>query len=788
MFAGKENQGSQAVQRLQAWTKLSEAQRRDTTALAESLRASGLVADRKHHILGTHRAVMIGSGIIDWLLEIGQAKSREQARQIGQRLVDGDLLHEVRDEHDFEDKHIFYRLRADDKAHKGPSVGSLIPKAKMEGWLGIRKGKSSIRARRFYCVLVKQGKMHVLYYFPSDTASSPAGFVNFEKASVKIRYHASGKHSFQLVATSLDGRKAHLTLTARSGLLDAWVQSVVVAGAQFVEQDTPAIASATNVYNFSAFDVNNRPVCLDRFRGKVLLVVNVASKCSTTAINYTQMQALYERYHLHGLEIIGFPCSQLSKEHAADAQDDRDAAEEHGIRFLLMSPVKVNGPGAHPVFGFLKSKLKGPHGCFIEDNFTKFLVDRQGIPVQRFAGSLAPFSIENAIKDLLFPHRAREAAPTAKTIGTSLNESTTSVLNRSSEVIVRNSSSARRRDIKHKPSIVHVRPDDASSASSVGSPPQRLAPNMAAMDNLTPKSSWAMNASPIPHNQRTSSRPSPSVAVKLFDPTSRPGAPFSPPISMLSPSKPHPNSQQATPLKLSSSHVIAPLSPPLSMFAGFGAPGAPPARSQPATPGHIRLNDEHSPSVQSNLSMSIMSMASEDSSVDGDDQLDYDPNFSMIPHHGMHQLGGPPHPGMSNSMFGGLNASGFQQNPGPMAAAAASSAAAPSQQWPLPPTNSKPLPQPSAFLQHPSVTHLLPPQTGTGAGRPPRHPAHLAFQSKGKAKLDLNATLPAVLASRPSSTHTSASKAKFRRGGSMRASRLNRSLFESGKTLQMTFV
>jgi glutathione peroxidase len=148
---------------------------------------------------------------------------------------------------------------------------------------------------------------------------------------------------------------------------------------------------AATVYAFEAATIDGRRVSLAEYRGRALLIVNVASRCGYTP-QYRGLEALYRRYRPDGLSVLGFPCDQFGRqEPGTDAEIREFCKDTYDVTFPMFSKIRVNGPEAHPLFAFLKSQRKGLFGTeAIKWNFTKFLVDREGRVVRRFAPSDAP--------------------------------------------------------------------------------------------------------------------------------------------------------------------------------------------------------------------------------------------------------------------------------------------------------------------------------------------------------------------------------------------------------------
>jgi glutathione peroxidase len=154
-------------------------------------------------------------------------------------------------------------------------------------------------------------------------------------------------------------------------------------------------------YQLSANDARGRPVAMSDFRGKVVLVVNTATKCGL-APQFQDLQRLHEEYRDKGLVILGFPCNQFrNQEPESNATMGETCKLNFGVTFPLLEKIEVNGPNTHPVFKFLKNRLGGLFGSRIKWNFTKFLIGADGRPVRRFSPVTKPAAIEPAIRRLL---------------------------------------------------------------------------------------------------------------------------------------------------------------------------------------------------------------------------------------------------------------------------------------------------------------------------------------------------------------------------------------------------
>ena len=156
------------------------------------------------------------------------------------------------------------------------------------------------------------------------------------------------------------------------------------------------------IYDFSVKDIRGKTVKLDAYKGKALLIVNTASKCGFTP-QYKGLEALYGKLHGNGLEILGFPCNQFGEQEPGDAKEIESFCEvNYGVTFPLFAKVDVNGDEAAPLYKYLKNAKPGLLGTeAIKWNFTKFLVDRNGVVVERYAPKVEPAAIAGDIEKLL---------------------------------------------------------------------------------------------------------------------------------------------------------------------------------------------------------------------------------------------------------------------------------------------------------------------------------------------------------------------------------------------------
>ncbi|CAN4075732.1 unnamed protein product [Withania somnifera] len=161
-------------------------------------------------------------------------------------------------------------------------------------------------------------------------------------------------------------------------------------------------ATEKTIYDFTVKDIDGKDVPLSTFKGKVLLIVNVASRCGLTTSNYTELSHVYEKYKNQGLEILAFPCNQFgAQEPGSNPEIKQFACTRFKAEFPIFDKVDVNGPNTAPVYQFLKSSTGGFLGDLVKWNFEKFLVDKNGKVVERYPPTTSPFQIEKDIQKLL---------------------------------------------------------------------------------------------------------------------------------------------------------------------------------------------------------------------------------------------------------------------------------------------------------------------------------------------------------------------------------------------------
>jgi glutathione peroxidase len=157
-----------------------------------------------------------------------------------------------------------------------------------------------------------------------------------------------------------------------------------------------------SIYKYTATTLAGEELALETWRGRVLLIVNTASACGFTP-QYAGLEALYQKLEPQGLTILGFPCNQFGgQEPGTEAEIGAFCQKNYGVTFPMFAKIDVKGPGALPLFQFLTQAKPGLLGTeAIKWNFTKFLIDRNGEPVARYAPQTKPADLEDPIRKLL---------------------------------------------------------------------------------------------------------------------------------------------------------------------------------------------------------------------------------------------------------------------------------------------------------------------------------------------------------------------------------------------------
>lgn len=159
--------------------------------------------------------------------------------------------------------------------------------------------------------------------------------------------------------------------------------------------------SMTTVYDYSVKKTNGTEQSLKEYEGKVILIVNTASKCGLSD-QFKELQEIYDKYKNKGLEILGFPCGQFNNQEFDNIEETTEFCQlNYGVTFPMFGKIDVNGENEDPLFTLLKSEKGGLLSSDIKWNFTKFLVNREGQVVERYAPTTKPSKIEKALLKLL---------------------------------------------------------------------------------------------------------------------------------------------------------------------------------------------------------------------------------------------------------------------------------------------------------------------------------------------------------------------------------------------------
>lgn len=156
---------------------------------------------------------------------------------------------------------------------------------------------------------------------------------------------------------------------------------------------------AHSIYDFTVKDIKGQPVSLEKYRGHVCIIVNVASQCGYTKTHYDQLVELYGQYHdSKGLCILAFPCNQFGNQEPGNNEEICEFVSKKNVKFDMFDKINVNGDEADPLFKYLKHKQGGTFGSFIKWNFTKFIIDRNGQPVERHGPKTNPKDLVKSLE------------------------------------------------------------------------------------------------------------------------------------------------------------------------------------------------------------------------------------------------------------------------------------------------------------------------------------------------------------------------------------------------------
>jgi len=314
---------------------------------------------------------------------------------LGQQLMDADFIHHVHDAHTFKDDNLFYRFREDeDNSSKGPSVAKVLKEGvvAIEGVLDVKSGL--FWNKRYFVLRADEVK---LYYFETNLSSAPSRIIDLSNSELEVAECSckTGSYCF----TIKEKKRSYVLCTDHSKVQLAWLQALTELGVKFLEEKIDPMGNS--IFDFNANDIDGNHCPLAKFAGNVCLVVNVASYWGLTDVHYEQLQGLYLELHDQGFEILAFPCNQFGRQEPKSNKEIKQFVVDKGATFPLFEKIYVNGKKAHPIYNFLRAKIGGIMGSSIKWNFTKFLCDRNGIPIERYSPPTKPYDIKNDILELL---------------------------------------------------------------------------------------------------------------------------------------------------------------------------------------------------------------------------------------------------------------------------------------------------------------------------------------------------------------------------------------------------
>ncbi|KAE8905349.1 hypothetical protein PF005_g19681 [Phytophthora fragariae] len=294
------------------------------------------------------------------------------------------------------DSELFVPLPAAITESKDTTVWNVVDGAIYVSQLKRKAGVFSAFTQGKDVYVVANEKTNKIYFFESDVAratlaeyAAADGFVQFDNAHFQFGVKLVYGEKFEL-----------LNLVTKEGQ-EAFLNTLLNVGVQYREVYNLAAEEAKSFYELKDFDMEKKEVSMEEYKGKVVLVVNVSSKCGLTPTNYPELQQLYEKYQEEGLVVLGFPCNQFAGQEPGTHEEIVEFVKQYNVTFPLFEKHDVNGSNARAVFTYLKAKLPGTFGNYIKWNFTKFLVDRNGQPFKRYAPKDLPLSFEEDIKELL---------------------------------------------------------------------------------------------------------------------------------------------------------------------------------------------------------------------------------------------------------------------------------------------------------------------------------------------------------------------------------------------------
>ncbi|KAF1317895.1 Phospholipid hydroperoxide glutathione, partial [Globisporangium splendens] len=372
----------------------------------------GLEATDRHHAPFGVQDTMPPGGLSRGVLGSYQANFLARARQIADALVlsgfltphDDDIKHmnAPPPDHYVDDSDLLVPVAKEITRLRTTSVWSVLDGTIYAKFLKRKAGLLGPISSGKGVYVVLNEKTQCAYLFESDLARE--SIAEFDAKSVSVEFDDSS-FEFGVRAASTSGDDVHLkpeefncgTKHLQEEFINAWLN----IGALYREVYHGEMEHAHSIYQFMDLDIHGNPVSFDKYRGKVLLLVNVASGCKMAFHNFPALTVLHEKYRDRGFEVLAFPCNQFGSEEPRNHEEIVQYVSQFNANYQLFEKADVNGSHARPVFTFLKAKLPGTFGSFVKWNFTKFLVDRNGVPYKRYSPKDSPLDLERDIQELL---------------------------------------------------------------------------------------------------------------------------------------------------------------------------------------------------------------------------------------------------------------------------------------------------------------------------------------------------------------------------------------------------
>ncbi|KAJ0398310.1 hypothetical protein P43SY_000832 [Pythium insidiosum] len=407
------------------------ARREQFSALPEELQeeakaCEAMLVEKKDAVFGSHHASLVRTVLSvrarqlvevvgAWLEEKRDEKPSPEAVKT---LIDAMVLHgflvynkeaEVTPKSVLRDSELFLPVEKEISGEASTSVWDLVDGVTFAASMKRKAGLLApfTQGKDVYLMVNETLKTCVLFDF--DTARAPIVEFNGPTGTFVAFDHSHFVHGVKI----WNSQSMELINAEDKREQEALVGALVGIGMQYREAATMDLDVVKSIYMLKDVDIDGNEVQFETYKGKVLLIVNVASNCGLASSNYAELVQLHERYHAEGLEILAFPCNQFGGQEPGTSDEIKAFVAGFKCEFRFFQKGDVNGPGSREVFSFLKARLPGASGSYIKWNFTKFLIDRNGQPAKRFAPTDSPLLMEDDISDLLAATPEPEAAEVA---------------------------------------------------------------------------------------------------------------------------------------------------------------------------------------------------------------------------------------------------------------------------------------------------------------------------------------------------------------------------------------